>query len=245
MKAGICKLCLQEKKLLNKSHIIPDFMYRDGKIYYDDHTVHRIDFVQSLKGKVTRRGKQNSGEYEGGILCKDCDGKVIKNYEDYAKLFLYGKKLGKQLLYHFPPGEVVLRNIDYAKLKLFFLSVLWRASISTRPFFKEIEIADNLKEELREMILTGNPKGNNDFTMLFMLDAGDNPNLKQYIGQPVGSDNSRSFLFTYPGLLVYYVFDIDIIPNQILNYRIYDTGEIRFMKLSGRQIWDLFKFLFG
>lgn len=245
MKTGICKLCLQEKQLLNKSHIIPDFMYRDGKIYHDDHTVHRIDFGQSLKGKVARRGRQNSGEYEGGVLCKECDGGIIKNYEDYAKLFLYGKKLSKQLIYQFPPGEVIIQNIDYTKLKLFFLSVLWRASISSRPFFKEIKISTEIEKELREMILKGNPKENKDFTMLFMLDAGDNPEIKQYIGQPVGSDNNRSFLFTFPSLLVYYVFDIDIVPNQILNFRIYDTGEIRFMKLSGRQIWDLFKYLFG
>lgn len=245
MKTGICKLCLQEKQLLNKSHIIPDFMYRDGKIYHDDHTVHKIDFGKSLKGKVARRGRQNSGEYEGGILCKECDGGIIKNYEDYTKLFLYGKQLSNQLMYQFSPGQVTVQNVDYAKIKLFFLSILWRASVSSRPFFKEIKIDENVREELREMILNGNPKGNEDFTMLFMLDAGDNPNLKQYIGQPVGSDNGRSFLFTYPGLIVYYVFDIDIVPKQILNFRLNDKGEIRFMKLSGNQIWDLFKYLFG
>jgi hypothetical protein len=55
---------------LKKSHIIPDFMYRDGKIYHDDHTVHKIDFGQSLKGKVVRKSRQQSGEYEGESYVK-------------------------------------------------------------------------------------------------------------------------------------------------------------------------------
>jgi len=184
-------------------------MYRYGKIYHDDHTIHKIDFGKSLKGEIVRMGKQNSGEYEGGILCRECDGIIIKNYEDYAKLFLYGKKQSKQLIYHFPIGEVVKRNVEYVRIKLFFVSVLWRASISSRPFFNNVKLPDTIKEELRKMILTGTPKGNVDFTMLFILDAGENPNLKQYIGQPVGSKNNRNFLFTFPGLLVYYIFDFD------------------------------------
>jgi hypothetical protein len=125
------------------------------------------------------------------------------------------------------------------------LSILWRAGISSRPFFKEITIEREKEEELREMILTGNPKGNMDNSMLFMLDAGKDQNLKQYLGQPVGGKDNRSFIFVFPGILGYYFFDLKIIPNNLLNYRIFNTGEIRLMKLPENQIWDLLKYLFG
>ncbi len=245
MNKGICKLCLQEKLLLKKSHIIPDFMYRDGNIYHDDHTVHKIDFGQFLKGQFVSSGKQRSAEYEGNILCRECDSEIIQGYEDYAKRVIFGEKLNIELIYSISQDEVIVRNIDYTKLKLFFLSVLWRASISSRPFFKEITIDYEKEEELREMILTGNPKGNMDNTMLFMVDSGNNQKLKQYLGQPLRSKDKRSFLFVFPGILVYYFFDFKIIPNKLLNYRVFNTGEIRLLKLHEKQIWDLFKFLIG
>lgn len=247
MDVGKCRLCLQEKPLLNKSHIIPDFMYRHGKIYHDDHTIHKIDLRQTFQNNFTKFGRQRNGEYEGNLLCQNCDSKIIKEYEDYAKMFLYERKFSNknQLLYSFPPGEVIIKNINYRNLKLFFLSIFWRAAISSRPFFKEIVLDQYKLEELREMIHTGNPKSNTDYAMLFMLDAGDDQKLKQYIGQPVSGAGNNSFIFVFPGILVYYFFDLEAIPNNLLRYQIFDSGEIRFMKLSGNQIWELLKYLYG
>jgi len=81
--------------------------------------------------------------------------------------------------------------------------------------------------------------------MLFFLDAGNDPKLKQYLGQPVSGIENNSFLFTFPGILVYYLFDINIIPNNLLKYQIFDSGEIRFMRLPTKQMWELLQFLFG
>lgn len=247
MNVGRCRLCLQEKPLLKKSHIIPDFIYRNSKIYHDDHTIHKIDLRQTFISKFTRRGIQRSGEYEGGILCQNCDSKIIKEYEDYAKSILYGNKSSKenQLIYSFPPGEVVIKNIDYQKLKMFFLSILWRAAISSRPFFKEIVLDQNKLEELREMIYTGNIKSNMDFTMLFFLDDGDDSKLKQYMGQPVFGERNNCFIFIFPGIFVYYFLDKSLIPNAFLKYQIFDVGEIRFKNLSNKEIWELLQYLYG
>lgn len=247
LNVGKCRLCLQEKPLLKKSHIIPDFIYRDSEIYHHDHTIHKIDLTQAFRGNFTRRGIQRSGEYEGNILCQNCDSKIIKEYEDYAKIILYNKESskGNQLLYSFSDGELAIQNIDYRNLKLFFLSILWRSAISSRPFFKEIILDKKKLEELREMIFIGNPKNNIDFPMLFFLDAGNDPKLKQYLGQPVSGIENNSFLFTFPGILVYYLFDINIIPDNLLKYQIFDSGEVRFMRLPTNQMWELLQFLFG
>lgn len=65
-----CRLCLQEKELINNSHIIPDFLYRD--LYDEKHTMIRTD---GLDLKSARRIQ--TGEKEGGILCKECDNEII------------------------------------------------------------------------------------------------------------------------------------------------------------------------
>lgn len=38
---GSCKLCLEEKILLKKSHIIPEFMYKD--LYDENHKLISFD----------------------------------------------------------------------------------------------------------------------------------------------------------------------------------------------------------
>lgn len=242
MKKGICKLCLKEKPLLKKSHIIPDFIYRDGKVYHKDHSIHKVNIGEIFKGLQNKKGIQYSGEYDGNILCQYCDGVVIKRYEDYAKKIIWGgQKLSPDETFSlsFPPGEVVVGNIDYEKLKLFFLSILWRAAISTRPFFKEVNLEKWKLEELRKMILSGDPKENLDWLMLFMLDCGKDPKLKQYIVQPVRGRDAI-FVFTFPALLVVYCLDASLITTELKKYSIFKNGELRLMKLSCSQVWDLF-----
>ncbi len=242
MKKGICKLCLNEKPLLKKSHIIPDFIYRDGNIYHTDHSIQKINLAKALKGISNKKSRQYSGEYEGNILCQHCDGIIIKCYEDYAKKVIWGsQKLSpdEAFLLSFPPGEVVMKNIDYKKIKLFFLSILWRAAISTRPFFKEVNFEMEKLEELRRMILFGDPKENLDWLMLFMLDCGKDTKLKQYIAQPVRGRDAI-FVFTFPALLVVYCLDASLITTELKKYSIFKIGKMRLMKLSSSQIWDLF-----
>lgn len=46
---------------------------------------------------------------------------------------------------------------DWRRLRLFFLSLLWRAAATDRPEFREITIPDHDLEQLRNMVLNGNP----------------------------------------------------------------------------------------
>ncbi len=153
MKKGICKLCLQEKELCRKSHIIPRFHY---KFLYGPNN--KLVYLNSQKAEV----RYNS-EYEGGILCKECEGGILGRLDDYA---------AKLIHYDFPTKSVfrfeqidgkecsVLENCpnyDYARFKLFLLSLLWRASITSRPFFKTIKLNLQTEDDLRKMIINSKP----------------------------------------------------------------------------------------
>ncbi len=149
MKKGQCKLCLKHKELCKESHIIPRFLYKflmgenNSLVFVDDE-------------KVATRF---NGEYEGGILCKKCDSEIIGKLEDYAAKFMHGKLSSR--LENIDGEEFLIidrdKNYNYKKHKLFLLSLLWRSSISSRPFFNQIKLSRKDEENLREMILNDSP----------------------------------------------------------------------------------------
>ncbi|WP_175864538.1 hypothetical protein [Burkholderia cepacia] len=51
-----------------------------------------------------------------------------------------------------------VKGIDFNRLRLFFLSLLWRAAASNRPEFADVSLPDEHVSELRRMIVEGDPK---------------------------------------------------------------------------------------
>jgi len=245
MKTGTCKLCLQEKPLLNKSHIIPDFMYRHGKIYHDDHSIHRISLEKTTNSNYTKKGIQYSGEYEGGILCKNCDGIIIKEYEDYAINFLFGKNLKTEFIYTRGKGDLTVSNVDSGMLKLFFLSIFWRSSISSRSFFKHVKLPKEVEEKLRLMILNGSPGKKNDFPFIPVYDFGKDPKLKQYMGQPVGLHHDTSYLFVFPAMFVQIFLHKKMLPRNLRRYGIRRKGKIKFLLAPPQYVRQMLHDLYG
>lgn len=164
---GICNLCLVEKELINKSHIFSEFLYKD---FYDDkHKMESFAPKDFLEGNSIEK-RVSSGEYEGGILCMDCENTLSK-YETYARKIFFGGNFPTNelpLYEYFKRGDqefTKISNINYSNLKLFVLSLIWRASISKRPMFKEINL-QVWNEKLRIMLHDGNPGEEGDFPIM-------------------------------------------------------------------------------
>jgi len=92
---GTCKLCLQSKTLIKKSHIIPDFIFRESNLYDHKHKLLSIDLFEFLStGKVTLISQnQKSADYEKHILCANCDGDIIGKYESYVRELFFADKI--------------------------------------------------------------------------------------------------------------------------------------------------------
>ena len=91
--------------------------------------------------------KRPIGSYEK-LLCEDCDQK-IGVYDNYAQSILLGE------LEFYPEAmekAYIIENYDYKKLKLFFISLLWRSSISKLEEFKLIDVGP-FEPRLRELII--------------------------------------------------------------------------------------------
>jgi hypothetical protein len=137
-----CALCLQAKKLCN-SHIIPEFMY---KPFYD--LQHKFQAVHSQANKITFH-QSGAKEY---LLCRDCEERLNK-YETYVSRAMRKLHVDFDAL---RVGDLLHFDMEYKRGKLFYLSVLWRMSVATTPFFKDFSLPGH-NEILRNLILNEDP----------------------------------------------------------------------------------------
>jgi hypothetical protein len=139
-----CALC-QSNSPLQDSHIIPEFLYEE---LYDK--IHRFHIVPFDASKPERFRQQ--GIYEK-LLCEVCEQK-FSVWEKYTKeTFCEGIGIKMKQI-----GPLVkFENFDYHKFRLFLLSLLWRMSVSTKDFFKLVNLGSKHEEILRLALLNENP----------------------------------------------------------------------------------------
>lgn len=166
-----CHLCGQARKLI-KAHIIPEAFFvahrKDGK--------RPSRLISNCKGE--RAKKSPVGIYDFNILCGECDGKLGLWDEYGIQLFIKDLK-------SFAPSPVtgtpicfVRPEFDYVKLKLFVLSVLWRAHLTSQKFFERVQLGP-YADALRDMIAMSDPGDGDDFcTVLSCFTLADQLEMK-------------------------------------------------------------------
>lgn len=251
---GLCKLCLEEKELLRRSHIIPNFMYQD--LYGKNHKIVKFKPHELAKG-IKKGEKHSSGEYEPNILCRECDNNIIGKYENYASRVLYGGLLPKNesptCINYKNPHEKgfdysLIKNIDYMKMKLFLISILWRAGLSQRQLFSEIKLETH-EEILRKMLLTGDPKDIHNYPIFFMTYLNDKKMIRDLIVQPqkrVTKYGHEVYIFIIAGMLYTYFLDSEIkVPDFILDGTIKPTNEMTIIKIPEGEAWNVIAGYYG
>jgi hypothetical protein len=220
-----CRLCLEEKELQNKSHIIPQFMH--SQLLSEEGYFHKLkkDTLEKFRsGKLPKEFK--TGEYESDILCRHCDNDILnQRYEDYAsKVYqLINGELESfkdiEIEEYKNPKDMSgkrIKNIDYSTFKLFLLSILWRASIAKRDFFAEVDLGEKHEEIIRNMLLDGDPKQPDDYPCFIYDMREDQPLLEGWIFQPRFHkvDGNISYEFMISGLA--YRFTISEFARQTI-----------------------------
>jgi hypothetical protein len=147
-----CRFCKQSK-MLCKSHITPKWLFKDRGTG---------SFFQIGEGDPFKRSiPEGWKEY---LLCKDCEDHMGV-YDNYASEF-FRSAASWQLATPHDFRLWVVRSFDYKTLKLFFMSILWRASVATIPAYQYVELADDELTRLHEMLWTHDPGDVQDFTAL-------------------------------------------------------------------------------
>ncbi len=158
-KIGICKLTGHSGPYV-KSHIIPAALTKPEKSGFP--------FIQG--GSGLKAEIRWSSWYDDGLVTRKGED-ILAQYDDWAiaelrrlGLVWSGWKADQSALNdhtQIPETPWGIRKVvtrDTAKLRLFFLSLLWRAASTERWEFGEIYLPADHLEQLRVMVLNGNPE---------------------------------------------------------------------------------------
>jgi hypothetical protein len=180
---GSCRLCLQEKKLV-KAHIIPEHFYTN---LYNEKG--QYVEVHVNKDKSERTKKRLKGIWDNTILCGDCDNTILGKLDDYAAKIFWGYRNQQLNIKEFQrPDQPLVQwrtayGIDTARIKLFFLSVLWRAHISKNVFFKDVDLETEDCDKIRSMIMENNPGTRDDYPILLLHYSRKDTEARKVISQ--------------------------------------------------------------
>lgn len=140
----LCALCRKDAILCN-SHIIPEFMYR--AVYDEKHRFNALSVRPDEDSSIAQKGIRER------LFCGACE-QLLGVHERYASQLLAGGSL--PITWRRDGNLLFLGGIDYKKFKLFQLSILWRAGVSTDPFFERVQLGPH-EEHLRVMLLNQDP----------------------------------------------------------------------------------------
>ena len=132
-----CRLC-GEATILRQSHILPEFVY---ELTYEGN--------RALSVAADGTGKVNTvqqGIWEW-LLCDRCEGHFSR-FESHAADVI--REIAPRLR-GAARGEVVTVHAEYRSLKLFLLSILWRAAVSKAANFRAVDLA-HLEPVVRQML---------------------------------------------------------------------------------------------
>jgi len=185
MAEQICNLCKEEKALIKKSHIMSEFLHKD---MYDEKHKLRAFAVSELLEKNPRISRPSTGSYEGKLLCADCDNGIIGGYESYASKLYKNTLTGdsKPICRYSKALDGVkvleLSNLNYSSFKLFLLSLLWRAHISSRAEYSDVDLGP-YAEKIRNQLLNRDSSTDDDI-IISITKLDPRANFSSFIGQP-------------------------------------------------------------
>jgi hypothetical protein len=144
----LCRPCETQQRPI-KAHVVPEGFFRALR---DDSGV--TELRTNKRGVPPKRAPV--GVYDMAILCSRCDN-VFSPWDKHAQDILLRDFAETRAIYDGDEKIAwTIHEFDYKLLKLFFVSLLWRASVSTHEFYRRVDIK-SFEQEMRDMILAENP----------------------------------------------------------------------------------------
>lgn len=145
-----CKFCLQNHPKLLDAHIIPKAFFAFGA---DGQERSGSKILTSKNGCYPKNAPQ--GVYDQKFLCAACERKIFAPWDDEAIKF-FQKDLRNQYPLDSKLKIYSASEFNYENLKLFFLSVLWRAHHSEQDFYEKVNLGHKHEKIIKEILLNKN-----------------------------------------------------------------------------------------
>ena len=158
---GVCKLCGRTKPLC-RSHVVPEFAYRP---------------IKNAKGQIYaagRKTKKVQTGYSERLLCVCCEQRLNAYETAFKKAWMDTIPSDFRHLRTRALEDVISVDIpDYATFKLFHLSVLWRAAVSSGFKIGGGISLGRYEAEIAQMLRDGDPGRPGDFPFFGVLNLGE------------------------------------------------------------------------
>jgi hypothetical protein len=225
-----CRLCLNRKPLVN-SHIIPNFQFKPLKkqegFFYHLSTDENQPERKEQKG-ITER-----------LFCVECDTVRLQKNEDHLAKVLFG---GYPLVGNSIGRLHIVEGFDYCKIKNGLLSILWRMSICSHPFFKGVELGNKHEERIRNAIWNNELLLESDYPILVAAPVFQNELLDALILEPdfTRLNGNRVYRCFISGLLFTFFIGSTEVGKQTQHLAIKANGSWAIMRAKVEEIPFLF-----
>ncbi|MCC6963008.1 MAG: hypothetical protein IT585_07130 [candidate division Zixibacteria bacterium] len=232
MKLQACALCDCITTLVD-SHIIPEFVYRNARVYNEDHTFTAFRIDCDGHGEIL--GDRRNGIYEK-LLCEKCESKLA-GLDDYAAKAMWGgTRLG------FSHGELgsTVHGIDYRRMKLFELSLLWRIAVSQRIEFDNIRLLTGHERKLRHALQTTSPLRQNDYgcALVYLINPPTVPIERAILGDQFRNQGQKCVRLVMAGFLWIFVVAAGLRYFKGSQFFLHENGTRTIPKYSSVQLID-------
>lgn len=177
-----CRLCLNSSSL-RESHIVTGSIF---DLVRDKTMKNRFYEICSKTNKIIQDGPK---EY---LLCDKCEQKIGR-YEKYYKEAVHLRRHKIEII---QDDKVdIIRNLDYRKIKLFLLSILWRMSISSLSQFTNVSLAND-EEIIRKLILEENPRRSQEYPIAAIIPLIEGKRNECWMCFPFVSDHPNGPIYS-------------------------------------------------
>lgn len=167
----ICRLCKEDQTLKN-SHIIPEFFYKP--IYDAKHHLPARKSGTLVQGRPLQKGIREK------LLCEGCEQQLGCNEKYVREVLFGGTEIGIRRL----QDRLVLSNLDYTKVRLFFLPLIWRLSVaSAHAMWRNVALGPH-EEPIRQMVHSENAGEPWEYGFLCILFFFDGQFAEDWILEP-------------------------------------------------------------
>lgn len=212
----VCRFCNTARPLI-KAHVLPEGFSR---VLRDGSTVPML--LINKRGAHPKRSP--TGIYDKSILCGVCDN-LFSPWDKHAQEVLLHDFSDAGAIYDYDGPRKIktgwqITRFDYRLLKLFFLSLLWRASVSTHEYYRHVSIGP-FETELRAMIANVDPGAAEKFAVT--LSRFDHPALRGMLDpHRVHLDGVNYYRFYLTGFVAHIKVDRRPPPEFLSNIIIRD-----------------------
>jgi hypothetical protein len=217
IKSMNCRLC-DGQKPLKESHIIPRFFYKPMEWK-------EKNFRYQTFGVDSNRIITGQGGIKERLLCEDCEQK-FSVLENYVHKTLYG---GLELAFTtLSNRKWRVSGLDYNKLKLFQLSILWRASVSSQIFFKSVSLGKKHEFSIKKMLLDQDPGPPEKYACILVAIIFENDVINDLMLNPtyVKKGGHRIYRFVFGGFAWAYFVSSHSIPDSVRHAAINKNGNM-------------------